>query len=416
MNLGIFIRSAAAFLLVAATAQDAKANVFQSRRADSTRFTHNVGVNIRPKYILPTHKFFRGENEAGKRLAASGSAHLQYSFSFPESSHFGKLYPTAYQGIGVAFNTFFDRKEIGNPTAIYVFQGARLAQISQSLSLDYEWNFGASFGWHPYDPYGDFHEYLNEYNLVVGSRVNAYINFGVLLSWRPIRNWTFSAGVDLTHFSNGNTALPNAGVNTIGGRFGATRSFGPTEQWRRNEAANASEYYNLRGKKFSQRMTYDVMLYGAGRTKGLIWNDTPYIAEGTFGIAGLNISPLYRVTKFFRAGASLDIQYDESANVDKHVAGLGEDSGIRFYRPPLSEQLGIGLSVRAEFVMPVFSVNIGFGRNIIYKGEDLKGFYQTLALKTELYKGLYLNIGYKLHDFHDPNNLMLGLGWRFGNR
>lgn len=415
MNFGIFIKSAAAVLLATATVQQAAA-ADKPQSCDSIRFTHSVGVNVRPKYILPTHKFFRGENESGKRLAASGSAHLQYSFSFPESSHFGKLYPTAYQGIGVAFNTFFDRKEIGNPTAIYVFQGARLAQISNSLTLDYEWNFGASFGWHPYDPYGDFHQYLNDYNLVVGSRVNAYINFGALLSWRPINDWTFSVGVDLTHFSNGNTALPNAGVNTIGGRFGATRSFGPTEQWRQAGTRKASEYYALRGKKFSERMTYDIMVYGAGRTKGLMWNDTPYIAEGTFGIAGLNISPLYRFNKFFRAGASLDIQYDESANIDKYVAGIGDDGNIRFYRPPFSEQLGIGLSLRAEFVMPIFSVNIGFGRNVIYKGEDLKGFYQTLALKTELYKGLYLNIGYKLHDLHDPNNLMLGLGWRFGNR
>lgn len=415
MNLGIFIRSAAAVLLAAATVQQAAA-ADKSQRNDSTRFTHSVGVNVRPKYILPTHKFFRGENEAGRRLAASGSAHLQYSFSFPESSHFGKLYPTAYQGIGVAFNTFFNRKEIGNPTAVYVFQGARLAQISNSLTLDYEWNFGASFGWHPYDPYGDFHQYLNEYNLVVGSRVNAYINFGVLLSWRPTNDWTFSAGVDLTHFSNGNTALPNAGVNTLGGRFGATRSFGPTEQWRRTDVGKASEYDSLRDKRLSERMVYDIMFYGAGRTKGLMWNNNPYIADGTFGIIGLNISPLYSVSKFLRAGASIDIQYDESANIEKHIAGLDDNGEIRFYHPPFDEQLGIGLSLRAEFVMPIFSVNIGFGRNVIYKGEDLKGFYQTLALKTELYKGLYLNIGYKLHDLHDPNNLMLGLGWRFGNR
>ena len=53
---------------------------------------------------------------------------------------------------------------------------------------------------------------------------------------------------------------------------------------------------------------------------------------------------------------------------------------------------------------------------MIFKGDELKGFYQTLALKTDIHKGLYLHIGYKLHDFHDPNNLMLGLGWRFGNR
>lgn len=415
MNFGIFIRSAAAFLLAAAAIQDAAAaNETPRRKADSTRFTHSVGINVRPKYILPTHKFFRGENELGKRLAASGSAHLQYSFAFPESSHFGKLYPTAYQGVGVAFNTFFDRKEIGNPTAVYVFQGARLAQISPNLSLDYEWNFGASFGWHPYDPYGDFHQYLNEYNLVVGSRVNAYINFGLLLSWAPIENWAFSAGLDLTHFSNGNTALPNAGVNTAGMRFGAARSFGPA--MRRTGATKNSEYADLSSRRFSERMTYDIMFYGAGRTKGVMWNDTPYIAEGTFGIAGLNFSPLYRVNKFFRAGVSLDVQYDESANVSEHIAGLGDDGDIRFYRPPIDEQLGIGLSLRAEFVMPIFSVNIGFGRNIIYKGEDLEGFYQTLALKTELFKGLYLNIGYKLHNLHDPNNLMLGIGWRFGNR
>lgn len=45
-------------------------------------------------------------------------------------------------------------------------------------------------------------------------------------------------------------------------------------------------------------MTYDVVLYGAGRAKGLIWNDVPHISEGKFGIIGLNINPLYRVNKF----------------------------------------------------------------------------------------------------------------------
>ena len=388
--------------------------VTDARDVDSLRFSHHVGINVRPSYLLPTHSFFRGENELGKRLDKSGSAHLQYSFSFPSSSHFGKLYPTAYQGVGVAFNTFFDHKEIGDPAAVYVFQGARLAQISPTLSLDYEWNFGASFGWHPYDPYADLHSYANEYNMVVGSRVNAYINFGLLLSWRPLENWTISAGVDLTHFSNGNTSYPNAGVNTAGGRIGVSRSFGPGNY--RTHATAVNEYASLKSSRFSDRMTFDILLYGAGRAKGLMWNDTPYIAEGKFGILGLNISPLYKVNKFFRTGVSIDVQYDESANVGEHVAGTGDDGNIRFYRPPLNEQLGIGLSLRAEFVMPIFSVNIGFGRNVFYKGDELKGFYQTLALKTNIYKGLYLHIGYKLHDFHDPNNLMLGFGWRFGNR
>lgn len=411
MNAKIFIKSATALLLLAAAASVARAE-----EADSARFVHRIGMNARPSYLLPTNKFFRGDNELGKRLDNSGSVHLQYSFSFPQNSRFGKLYPTAYQGIGVSWNTFFDNKEIGSPAAVYVFQGARLARFSTRLSLDYEWNFGVSFGWHPYDPYGDILGYENSKNLVVGSRVNAYINFGVLLSWQPLDNWKVTAGVDLTHFSNGNTGYPNAGVNTVGGRVGLTRSFGPSSKAIMIGGSNLSESAKLSGKKFSGRMTYDILLYGAGRTKGIIWNDTPYIAEGTFGILGLNVSPLYRVNKFFRAGASVDVQYDESANVGEHVAGVGDDGNIRFYRPALNEQLGVGISLRAEFVMPVFSVNIGFGRNVIYRGDELKGFYQTLALKTDLYRGLYLHIGYKLHDFHDPNNLMLGFGWRFGDR
>lgn len=384
--------------------------VAEAHKTDSLRFAHHFGVNVRPSYLLPTHRFFRGENELGQRLDKSGSAHLQYSFSFPSGSHLGKIYPTAYQGIGVAFNSFFNYKEIGDPTAVYVFQGARIAQISPKLSLDYEWNFGVSFGWHSYDPYA------NGLNIVVGSKVNAYINFGVLLSWKPSEKWTLSAGGDLTHYSNGNTNYPNAGVNTVGVRIGVSRCFGPTGLVPRINLSATNEYASLRANRFTERIAYDVLLYGAGRAKGLIWNDSPYIAEGKFGILGMNLSPLYRVNKFLRAGASLDVQYDESANVGDHVAGLGDDGNIRFYRPPLSEQLGIGLSMRAEFVMPIFSVNIGFGRNVIYKGEELKGYYQTLALKTNIYEGLYLHIGYKLHDFHDPNNLMIGLGWRFGDK
>ncbi len=384
----------------------------EGHQTDSSKVTHRVGVNVRPAYILPSHRFFRGENELGKRLNKSGSAHLQYSFSFPSDSRYGRMFPTAYQGIGVAWNTFFDKNEIGNPAAIYAFQGATLAQLSPKLSLDYEWNFGLSFGWHPYDPYGDLYpEFPNEHNLVVGSRVNAYINFGVLLKWAPSPNWSVSGGIDLTHYSNGNTSYPNAGVNTVGLRIGAARAFGPERRNNLTEFGRSNEYDSV---KLGRRMTYDFVLYGAGRTKGLFWEGSPYIAEGMFGIIGLNINPLYRVNKFFRTGLSLDVQYDESANVGDHVAGIGDDGNIKFFRPPLGEQLGFGLSLRAEFVMPIFSVNIGFGRNVIYKGEELKGFYQTLALKTDVYKNLFLHIGYKLHDFHDPNNLMLGFGWRFG--
>ena len=63
--------------------------------------------------------------------------------------------------------------------------------------------------------------------------------------------------------------------------------------------------------------------------------------------------------------------------------------------------------------MPIFSIYLGIGRNVICKGADTESFYQVLALKTDITKNLFQHVGYQLHDFKDPNNLMLGLGFRF---
>ena len=65
--------------------------------------------------------------------------------------------------------------------------------------------------------------------------------------------------------------------------------------------------------------------------------------------------------------------------------------------------------------MPIFTVGIGLGRNILYKGE-LGVFYQMATLKTDVGRHAFLQVGYRLDSFHDPSNLMLGLGWRFGGR
>ena len=113
------------------------------------------------------------------------------------------------------------------------------------------------------------------------------------------------------------------------------------------------------------------------------------------------------------------MQYDESANIQQHVANEvipSTPEEIRFYRPPFKEQFSMGLSVRAEVVMPIFSINIGIGKNFLCKGPDTNKFYQTLALKTNLTKNLFLHTGYQLYRFKDPNNLMLGIGYRFNAR
>lgn len=379
----------------------------QTPEDSSGKPIHFVGLDFKPAYVFPTNEFFKGENNARKRIGSTLSGHLKYGFKFAPDSKMGRLYPYAVQGIGIGYNTFFNSREVGNPLAVYVFQTSRIATLTPNLSLDYEWNFGASFGWKEYD------EERNPMNKVVGSKINAYINLGFLLNWQVAANTSLKAGIGVTHYSNGNTSYPNSGVNTIGASIGLTRSFGGGGETQRKPSAGA-------GPLFSRYVSYDLIVYGATRKRGVFpENHDPLLAPGSFGIIGLNFSPLYNFNRYFRAGLSLDMQYDESANIGRHIANdnipsTAED--LKFFRPPFKEQFSAGLSVRAEIVMPIFSINLGIGKNFICKGPDTNAFYQTFVLKTNITKNVFLHTGYQLYRFKDPNNLMLGIGYRFNAR
>ena len=114
--------------------------------------------------------------------------------------------------------------------------------------------------------------------------------------------------------------------------------------------------------RFINRMSLNVTLYGALRSKGLMYEDNAY---------------------------------------KSHIAGTDHtEDGIKLLvrRPPLKESLAAGLSLRAELIMPIFTVGVGVGHNIIYNGSDFDGFYQVFNLKASLTKRLFLNIGYKLNE------------------
>ncbi len=380
-----------------------------STHRDSTRIEHRFGLNVRPGILSRHHDFFKGENSSGKPMLATASCHLQYSFRFPANSNIGKLYPSSYQGVGIAGYEFGNFAELGSPVALYVFQGGRIASLGERFSLDYEWNFGASFGWHPFVEEGTG---ANPLNMITGTKVNAYLNTGFFISWYPVPQWTLSAGVDMTHFSNGDTTFPNSGVNSLALRVGAVYSMdGP--QWKIGRR-HYGTCDGLAGKAFADRMTIDVLAFGAWNEEKVEYLDKDYLAEGKFGVAGLHVNPLYSIFPWLAVGAALDIQYNEGMNIQNHIAGVkpGTDE-IRFYRPPFGEQFGVGLSLRAELRMPVFAVNAGIGHNVIYRGRELSGLYGLLSLKTFVSRNLFLNVGLKMCSRECSNNLILGLGWRF---
>lgn len=354
-----------------------------------------VSVEESPTWVIPTSHYIKSIG-----VHSALTQHLKYSFRFAQGTRERYFYPTAYQGIGLANTVFLENSKLGYPLSLYVFQGARLAKLGSRLSLDYEWNFGVSALWKAYD------NEKNPENGAVGSPVNAALTLGLRLRYRLDNRWALTAGIDGSHYSDGNSKLPNGGVNTASVRVGVSYSFDA-----RQSEKTAGQY------SFEPGMEYDILLFGAP-VQRMYTDDAGdlNLLDRTFFVGGVSVTPMYAFHPMFCAGVSADFTYDDSASLDKNrVPGLSGDD-VKFYRQPFKERFSVGLALHAQLNMPIFSINVGLGRNVIAKGHDMAAFYQSLALKAYIYKGSFINIGYQLHNFHEPNHLMLGIGYTFGKR
>lgn len=363
---------------------------------EDSAVVHRIEVEAGPGVILHTNQFLRGHNPETRTMNHSFVAKVKYAFAPPEMSEQAAIYKGSYQGFGLAFHDF--NPQLGNPVSVYILQGATIKSLSGRLSLNYEWDFGLTCGWRPYD------RDENPDNHVIGSKVTAYIDAEVYLRWMISHHWDLNIGAAFTHYSNGNTSIPNAGLNVAGVKASVVYYLN-----RRNEHPS---YVVV--PPFKRHWECDLTFFGAWKRRGYELNDESFVLPGTYGVAGFNLNPLYRLNHRFNIGPSLDVYYDGSSNLDLDgVVPLGSDTSDagRVGRPSWIHQMGLGLSARAEFVMPYFTINFGIGHNLInLDTRDMDGFYEILALKIGLMRKAYLHIGYSLYDFRRPNNLMLGLG------
>ncbi|MCX4368776.1 MAG: acyloxyacyl hydrolase [Duncaniella sp.] len=369
-----------------------------------------VTAGLRATPILHTNYFVRGSNVSGRPLDMGYAPFAELSMRNAPGSRYGRWYPSAYQGVGVGVQMASPGGVLGTPALLYVMQGARLASLGERLTLDYEWNFGAAMGWKSMDH--DSPDYVRNLD-GMGTPVTAYINFGLYLRYRLTPRLGLLAGAEVTHYSNGNTGDPNPGLNMLGARVGLSYTLGTPAVMRRADWSD-----------FEPGMVYDLALYGAWRK----WSYTPYpginidgveggksLAPGKFGVAGFNLTPMYRFNPLLSAGVSVDGQYDEGAALSSHyVTGTPSDDP-RFYRPSFSDRIMLGLSARVELRMSLFAINVGLGHSVLAPGgHDLRGWYNTFSLKTFVTDRFFLLTGYKLYRFNEPGNLMLGAGVRFG--
>ena len=127
---------------------------------------------------------------------------------------------------------------------------------------------------------------------------------------------------------------------------------------------------------------------------------------------------MYNFGYKFRAGVSLDGVYDASANIytKDYATQLDDASEEEAFSSPASQTTLSGcLGTRRMGNALLYRRHRFRSQYPAWRG-DLQSFYQILALKIDMTRDTFLHVGYNLKDFHEPNYLMLGIGYRFNNR
>jgi hypothetical protein len=110
---------------------------------------------------------------------------------------------------------------LGKPAALYAFFASPMARWKW-FSVHYDISLGISYNFNAYDPQSQ------PYNILVGSKNNAYINIRLSTEFALRGYSTLGLGFSFQHFSNGSYQKPNKGINLVSGtlsyRFGTYRN------------------------------------------------------------------------------------------------------------------------------------------------------------------------------------------------
>ncbi len=360
-----------------------------------------ISLNAQGGAVLPTNDFVKQQQKKPTFTATS----LKFAYAAKGDCWEDYAYGMPYGGIGLytaRFNN--DNNALGNPYALYAFQGTTLNDYSKALKFKFEWQLGASFNWKPYDAF-DNHE-----NIALGSSTNIYLNLNIYASYQVAPSWDLDFGAGMSHFSNGSSRLPNLGINL----------FSPFLELKYNfdykPLKNGTHKYIP--PVVEPRLDFDLLVNISSRQKKFDTSGTNlpsrYI-DRNFGVYGISFAPMAVRSYKYKYGGSLDLLYDESSNTKawRELNTLDGKLYDRVQLGPFLKRFSLGVSAKGEIMLPNYSLFANFGYDIIHGNYKEKGFYQVAGVKVFLKDNLFGTFGIRAVKFCKAQYLYWSLGYTF---
>lgn len=365
-----------------------------------TKLPHFITLNAADGLVFATNDFVAGEHKIPHYISYA----VKYGFAARGDHWKDYAYGMPYLGIGFYSANFYREKDLGRPFSLYVFQGAQIHKFSRTLSLNYEWNLGGSFNWKYYD------EFDNPNNIALGSSVNIHVGGNLFMKWKMSKKFDLHFGAGFTHFSNGASSLPNSGLNM------ANLFIELAYHINREDDKPINPIYTP--PKYRKHTAHDLMFLFSSRQARVDTLNTGLASEYTsrkFKVLGLSYSHMLCNTYRYRWGPSIEAFYDESSGITSWRQQHPETGKFsdRVKLGKLKDRFSVGLSLKGEILMPVYSIFANLGYDIIHGNPKDKRFYQILGVKVYLKDNLFGTFGIRANNFGRAQYLYWNLGYTF---
>ena len=358
----------------------------------------------------PANLFIRGDFEYGLILVGENDlpsdinrvmgGNIEVGWQTAGKSVYDNVlgYPTF--GFGFLTYGFPQTGILGEPNAFYMFLNAPFHRWDR-FSLMYILRLGMSYNWEPSDPVA------NPGHLALGSFRNLYIAGGLEGQFLLGERSTIGVGLKFTHFSNGQSSLPNAGMNLltphIAYKYDLNGGDRPAYKKYKTPAYNdkGMEYYFTIGNGVRQ-IFFDSAQTGVSPRTGV-----------SYPVVNLSLGAQYHYNWAGKFGGGVDLIYWGAYDPGFELSPGGI---VKRKSHPFGDYLQVGIFGSYEFALSNFSIYLQPGYRIIRKEYQNMppDFYQHLGLKYHI-NDLILGVAIRAVNFGQAEYIEWNIGYRFRN-
>ena len=324
---------------------------------------------------------------------------FRFGYIVPKGSSIDMIFKSPQVGIGALIGHCERGFEFGNPVALYLYQGAKVKQFSEKISLDYLLSLGSIYMPVHYDPV----RYPDKY--MFGNGFNIFLSYDLNVVWRLSEKIDFKLGVNASHISNGNTREPNNGINNAGLLLGIAYRL----------ASDRNMTHDIFDPQVNnKKWVHDVAIISSSRNRSFIFPETEeeIFTKRSHHIWGVSYSASYLLIRRLTTGLGAEFIYDNSAGVhlsDYTVIGENKVTG-HVTKGPTSQRLCVSPLIIGEYAMPYYSIFLSLNYALFGGYGYEKKFHQVAGVKIPFSNGLYGAFGITAYNLSKAEHLYFALG------